>query len=389
MQERHVAGLSLGIARRGVSLYLRGYGLSDVERRRSADGFTVYRAGSIAKQFTAALVMAESERGRIALTRSAAAYVSPGANLPDGITVAELLSQTSGIAAASETANVAIQADPGTAWSYSNANYALLGDALERVTGMPFATLLATRITTPLGLAATGCTWPPPGADVARGYAWDGGWQPAPPSQPWAAAGYACAAGGLNSNVPDLLRWLDALRGGRIVSPASFATMTHSVRVDGVPANYGYGFFIARWYGYGVAEHPGYVDGFSALDAIVLDDGLEIAVLANAATVDLSPLAQSIVAAIDPPKDSALVAAPNAAPQNENPRITAALSALLRTPGFATYGTPLALEFVERKNAAGTTHDTYRVTFSTGQWWADVGYRPDGAIVSLSLALIA
>lgn len=333
--------------------YLRGYGLRDVSRDLPADGFTVYRAGSIAKQFTAALVLRAVEEGRMQMR-----------------SVEHLLTQTSG---------------DSVAWHYDNANYTQLGSMLEAVSGRPFTNLLRERITLPLGLESTGCRFPPYAGNVARGYGWNGSWtalqfgDDAP-----------CSSAGLTANAPDLLAWLEALRSGRIVSAASFAAMTTSAKLrSGIPANYGYGFFIADWFGYAVAEHSGNVPGYSALDAVVLRDGLEIAVLTNADAVDLTPLAKSVAAILDPPLDRNLAATVGAPPQNENPRVTDALRALLQTPGFASYGTLAALEFVERSTSDATTYDKYRATFSTGQWWAEVGYRAGDTgdtIVSLSIS---
>lgn len=367
MREKHIAGLSLGIARRGTLLYLRGYGYREIERRLRADGFTVYRVGSIAKQFTAALVLQTAEEGRILLTSSIRAYLPQLDGGMQTVTVEHLLEQTSGVSGN---------------WHYSNANYTLLGSMLETVAGRRFPDLLRERITQPLALPSTGCDFAPFAANVARGYEWHGAW-----TQPEPDAELPCSSVGLAANAADLIGWLEALRSGRVVSAASFKAMTSSARLPGgVPTNYGDGFFIANWFGYGVAEHSGNVAGYSAEDALVLRDGLEVAVLSNAGTVDLTPLAKSLVAALDPPLDRNLAAIVGAPPQNENLRITSGLKALLQTSGFASYGTLESLEFVERTNSGGTTDDKYRITFSTGQWWANVGYRSDDAIVSLSLS---
>lgn len=384
MRDARIAALSLGIARRGRTLYLRGYGLRDVETRQTADGFTIYRVGSIAKQFTAAMVLAQAQRGRIGLDANAASYLPATAGLAGSVTVGQLLAQTGGIAAASGAGAVVMQHEPGTAWSYSNANYALLGEILQRVTATSFSATLRANVLVPLSLMSTGCDWPPAAQNVARGYEWNGDWVPAQiEPQPVRT----CSAVGLASNASDLLTWLEGLRDGRVVSRAGFAAMTRSAAIGGIPVNYGYGFFVTHWFGYDVAEHPGYVEGFSSQDAIVLHDGLEVAVLTNANAVDLSPLTESIVAVLDPPAADLLAAIPGK-PRNENLAITVNLRAALQTAGFAAYGTLQSLEFVRRAVEGDLTHDTYRATFSSGQWWANVAYRHDDAIASLALTPI-
>ena len=272
MRERHVAGLSLGIARDGRRLYLRGYGLRDPNERLAADGYTMYSAGSIAKQFTAALVLQQVAAGRIALDAPAGRYLAVPAGASRRVSIAQLLGQTGGIVGASDGATLGF--DPGTAWQYDNLNYDLLGTVLQTVTGAAYPVLLRDRIAGPLSLSSTGCGPSRFAENVARGYAWRAGWseQPAP-----VASAPGCAAAGLVSNAADLLRWLEALRTGGVVSTASMTAMTTSGKLaNGIPTHYGFGFFITDWFGYAVAEHPGYVAGFSSDDALVLQDGLRL-----------------------------------------------------------------------------------------------------------------
>jgi D-alanyl-D-alanine carboxypeptidase len=371
MHDRQIAGLSLGIARKGTRVYLRGYGERDAGQGLPADGYTIYRVGSIAKQFTAALILQEVARGAVALDAPVRRYLpamtpAPGA----GVTVAQLLDQTSGIVS---TAAARLAFDPGTGWLYSNANYELLGAILQRTTGIGYPEMLRERITAPLGLPSTGCGIAPVERNVARGSS--------------AAIDSDCSASGMTSNASDLLDWLEALRAGRIISPPAFATMaTSGTLAGGIPTNYGFGFFVTTWFGYRAIEHPGYVNGFSAQDALLPDDGLEIVVLTNRDAVDLTPLTKSIVAFLDPPRDANAYATPSHPPANENSRTTSDLKAIVQTSGFASLGALLSIEFIERSFVNGLTYDKYRLTFSSGQWWATVGYRADGAIAALTFS---
>jgi CubicO group peptidase (beta-lactamase class C family) len=384
MRDDRVAGLSLGIARRGNLLYLRGYGLRDVSRRLQADGYTIYRIGSITKQFTAALVLQQVAGGSVALDAPVGTYLPAAGEGIGRVTLAQLLAQTGGI----ESLDAPPAFNPGAGWLYSNANYELLGAVLQRVTGVDYPTLLRDRITAPLALSSTGYGALPFGRNAAVGYAWHGGrWDEAPAGA--ANADRASSAAAMVSNAPDLLRWLEELRRGRVVTQTAFSAMTASGKLgDGTLTHYGFGFFIANWFGYRAIEHPGYVAGFSSQDALLLDDGLEIAVLANADSVDLTPLTQSIVAALDRPLDPNLAAEPSRPPQNEDRQIAADLKSILQTAGFAALGTLRSLEFVERSTGGGVTYDKYRLTFTTGQWWATIGYRGNGAVASLTLSPI-
>ena len=319
MRASHIPGLSLGVARKGHAIFLRGYGTRACAASAGANSYTVYRIGSITKQFTAALVMQEADRSSLPLNAEVA-----------GITIAELLSQTSGLVSYTDPGqtldsalNAPTQFKPGTQWQYSNSNYYLLGTALQSVTNTSFSNLLTKRITAPLGLAST--TFAPPlEQNVAQGCTWDGSaWQPAQ-SGPNDSPAVAFSAGAMSSNVPDLLAWLWNLYDGTVVSSDSFEQMTTSwTLADGTPTHYGFGFFTDSWYGLRIAQHTGYVDGFSAEDGLVLDDGTAFAILSNADRVDLVPLAKSLVEILEPVKNPALVADLSHPGVFEDPAVTA------------------------------------------------------------------
>ncbi len=382
MHDRHIPGLSLGVARGDAPIYLRGYGARDVRSRLPADPYTIYRIGSITKQFTAALAMQDVGAGRIALAAPVSRYLASAPSATGRVTVEQLLDQTSGIATDAAGPDEPLVAEPGTLWTYSNVNYQVLDAILERTEGATVPTLLRARIVEPLGLTSTGTGIPAFATNVARGYVWESGWREVAPSADRARLG-----GPMVSNAPDLLHWLTALRAGRVVPSGAFAAMTVSATLrDATPTNYGFGFFVGDWFGHAVVEHPGYVDGFSAEDALLLDDGLAIAILSNADSVDLTPLAKSVVAILERPRDSNLLAQLSRPPQNEDLQITSDLKAIVLTPGFANLGRLISIEFIERTLAGGVSHDKYRLTFSSGRWWVTIAYRERGPIEALTFS---
>ncbi len=371
MAANHIPRLSIGVARKGNVLLLRGYG--------SAHGDTIYRIGSLTKQFTAALVLQQIERGTLALTTST-----------HGVTVQQLLAQTSGLPTYTDDPRSVEAAlgsqplfEPGTQFEYSNTNYFLLGSLVESATHMPLATLLYRNIAAPLGLRNTSLS-------------------------------VNDASAGMSSTAADLLTWLEALRSGRVVSNADFQAMTASQALpSGERTHYGYGFYIRDWYGWKTAEHPGYVEGFSADDAIVIDDGLEIAVLANAGNAYLLPIAKTIAQALERPRDGALVADFEHPAQNENPavtrdvvelvhelqrgsldrdRLTTSLNKTLSAQHVLDGGQPFSalgaltlVEFINRTSVNGTALEKYRLSFGYKQFWMTLSYAPDGKIDTLTI----
>ncbi len=124
---------------------------------------TVFDAGSITKSYTAALVLRLVHEGVFALDDSLTRWF-PGLPGGDGVTVKELLRQTSGLAdyarhpgflpeIRSKMAapwppeeNLRFIGEPGFAsgarWEYSNTNYLLLGLIAARATKRPYSQLL-------------------------------------------------------------------------------------------------------------------------------------------------------------------------------------------------------------------------------------------------------
>jgi D-alanyl-D-alanine carboxypeptidase len=421
MQEQHIAGLSLGVARRGRLLFLQGYGYRNVPRHAAADGYTIYRIGSITKQFTAALVLDDATHGQIALDAPIGAYVGGLSPTDAAVTVQQLLAQTSGIPSFTDpgaTLESALAAPlafaPGTAWQYSNTNYVLLGKALAGVAQRPYAQLLERTIVAPLSLVSTSFSLPV-AENVAEGYHWDGDGFGAVEPSVLDTPEYLAGAGAMSSNVPDLLRWLEELRNGRVPGAVGFQEMTTSRRLaSGARTGYGYGFFVHDWYGLTVAEHSGILDGFSGDDAIVLDDALEVAILTNADRVDVVPLTKSIVAIVDGPKDANLYASEPRPAENENPRITAlvrevfeqiqrgTIDRTLLTPAYAASlsdtelradarllgdcGSLGLVEFIERTHNEDLTSEKYRLTCGAERFWMTLGLTDDNRIGSLRIA---
>jgi D-alanyl-D-alanine carboxypeptidase len=170
--------------------------------------------------------------------------------------------------------------EPGTGWRYDNSGYILLGEILEKVTGRPYADLVAETIFRPLGMVNTrygsdapiipnrvaGYQRTPKGAVNARFVSM---------TQPF-------AAGALVSTVDDLAKWHAALDVGRILSPESRRRMWTPVRLpDGRDTRYGFGWMIWSREGNRVVEHGGSIHGFQTANLRLPDDRIYVAVLSN------------------------------------------------------------------------------------------------------------
>lgn len=295
-------GATVIVTRGGRTIYSASRGLADIAGRRPLEAGTVFRLGSLTKQFTAAIVLQLVQEGRISLddpvSRFLPDYPQPGARA----TVRQLLTHTSGIqsytgipgfmageapARAHSTAEmIALFRDlpsptpPGQAWAYNNSGYVLLGAIVEQVTGKPWHRVLAERITGPLGLRSIGYgveREARPG--MARGYA--GGDAQAGLARPLHMS-VPHAAGALVGTAGDMARWAQALHHGRVVSPALYAQMIAPAPLPGGRTHpYGFGLGLDELRGRRSIEHSGGIFGFSTYAAYLPAEDLQVVVLTN------------------------------------------------------------------------------------------------------------
>jgi D-alanyl-D-alanine carboxypeptidase len=277
-------------------------GKASLRPERSVTPETAFEAGSVTKTFVAAVVLMLVEDGKLSLSSKLSRWL-PDFPYAGSITVRHLLSHTSGIRDLfDDPANQRYlerhkghrftfreivrrmgkpRARPGSGYSYSNANYILLGRIVERVTGRGIASVIRSRLLKPLGLTHTwfqGEESAPSGMAGRRamGYAAGGrSYGDGSGLRPWTSmATFIWAAGAMMSTPTDLARWARALYAGRVpgLSAASIQRMTDFNR-----KGYGLG---ARTTFKGDREawgHGGSLDGFQtgmwylpAIDAAVV-----------------------------------------------------------------------------------------------------------------------
>ena len=369
LAEGPVAGMSVAVVRGRDTLVMKGYGVADVENEVAATPQSVYRIGSITKQFTAAAIMQLVEQHEVSLDDSIGKHLPHLAARWRGATVRQLLNHTSGIpsytSAGPRWANrmredlahdslLAIVAGdtldfaPGAQWRYNNTGYYLLGMLIERVTGRSYADDIRERFAKPLGLTSTlYCETQPIIRRRAQGY------QVGPDKKLVNAAPLSMrqpfAAGALCSTVGDLVAWQRALAAGRVVTPASYTAMTTP---EGAAAGSRYGFGLGRdtLAGRTSVEHGGGINGFNSMLIYYPSDTLSIAVLGNTNGPWVNRVADNIA--------------------------RAALGAPLTAPPPPLADRPTTAE--ERARFAGT----YQLKLPSGQTLAFRVFERDGKLIS-------
>lgn len=296
-----VASVAVAVIRGNDTLMFRGFGLADVNAKLPATPRTVYRIGSMTKQFTAAAVMRLVEQGKVKLDDDLSKFVPQFPLQGKHVTIRQLLNHTSGIHSYTSSpewrktwdkdltpdqiiafvARDTFDFAPGSAWRYDNTGYVLLGMVIEKATRQKYANYLDAQFFKPLGLRQTSyCRSKPTDLTYALGYV------RGPEPAEHMSLTHLFAAGALCSTVGDLVRWQRALAAGKVVSAASYALMsTADTLNNGSRINYGFGLEPGSFNGHKTIGHDGGISGFATVGTFVPDDTLNVVVFTNSGDV--------------------------------------------------------------------------------------------------------
>ncbi len=270
------------VYRDGRELYRRYIGMADWEHGAPVTGESVFRIASLTKSFTAAAILRLAREGKLALTDPLAKFV-PGFPNADRITIRNLLMHSAGLGSVpppenplaargldqtiASFADAPLAFEPGSDNRYSGAGYVMLAKVIEVASGRAYDDYLRAAIFEPLGMSRTGNF---PLRHIVEGRA--EGYVPAAGEHglanlPMDELSPFLGEGSLESTPDDLMRWLEAVRGGGIVD------------LEGNEYPYGWG--VRERFGRTYLEQTGLHGGFAAATAVFPEDRLSILCMFN------------------------------------------------------------------------------------------------------------
>jgi CubicO group peptidase (beta-lactamase class C family) len=313
---REAPGCAVGVARDGQPTFSRAYGMADLERDVAATPATIYEAGSVSKQFTAAAVTLLALQGRLSFEDDVRKYIPELPDYGSPIRIRHMLNHTSGLRDWGSVAGIAgwgrsvrththahvldilsrqraLNFVPGAQYSYSNSGYNLLAVVVERVSGMPFAEFSKRYVFEPLGLKNT--QWRDDHTRIVKGrsiaYATSGnGFEIDHPIED------VHGNGGLLTTVGDLLTWNAHLETGEKLGGRPFVDAMHRQGIlnDGSQIAYASGVQIGTSGGVRRVSHTGSTAGYRAFLARYPDQQLSVAVLCNVGAVNPGSVGQEV-----------------------------------------------------------------------------------------------
>lgn len=300
-------GCSVGVEVDGRTVLEKGFGMADLERGVPNRGDTIFEAGSVSKQFTAAAVLLLARDGKLSLDDPVRTYVPELPDYGTPITIRQMLTHTSGLRDWGSVAGIggwprttraythahvldilsrqtALNFAPGTRWSYTNSGFNLAAILVTRVSGMPFAEFTRRRIFEPLGMSST--SWRDDHTRIVsrRALAYrrqDDGYHLDLPFE------NVHGNGGLLTTVGDLLVWTRNFRSPVVGDAAFVKEQTTPGRFsDGQAHDYGLGVWVGEYRGLREVRHSGSTAGYRAYLTTFPEARAGVAVLCNAANAN-------------------------------------------------------------------------------------------------------
>lgn len=293
-------GCAVGIEQDGVTTE-RAFGKADLEHRIENRPETIFEAGSVSKQFTAAAILLLAQDGKLSLGDDIRRYLPELPSYGQPITIDDMLHHVAGLRDWGEIEDVAgwsrgervyslgsvlalmasqkaLNFAPGTQFSYSNSGYNLAAIIVERVSGQTLAQFSQARIFAPLGMRHS--QWRDnfrrvvPDRAIAYGSG-DAGYEQDMPFED------AYGNGGLLTTVGDLLLWNRALSENRLGKFLSTELSRPGRLKDGLPIDYARGLYDGQYRGVREIAHSGATAGYRAWLGRYPDKRLSVALLCN------------------------------------------------------------------------------------------------------------
>ena len=298
-------GCAVGVGVDGRPALLKAYGMADLEHDVKNTPDTIFEAGSVSKQFTAAAVLLLARERKLSIDDPVRKYIPEVPDYGSSLTIRHMLNHTSGlrdwgsvtaIAGWPRTTRVhthahvleivnhqrALNFTPGTRWSYSNTGFNLASIIVSRVSGMAFSDFTRARLFEPLGMSHT--SWRDDHTRIVknRAIAYDDRRDGFHTEMPFENVH---GNGGLLTTVGDLLLWNENFVTPK-VGDRSFVAEQQQVGTfsDGRAHDYAFGLYNRSYKGVHQVDHSGSTAGYRADLARYPDQHLSVAVLCNVTT---------------------------------------------------------------------------------------------------------
>ena len=301
-------GCAVGVARDGRTILTRAYGMANLEYDVPIAPTTIFEAGSVSKQFTAAAVVLLALDGKLSLEDPIRKHLPELPPYGDSITIRQMLNHTSGLRDWGTVAAAAgwprgtrtythrhvldiiarqrsLNYRPGDEYLYSNSNYNLAAMIVERVSGQSLADFTRARIFQPLGMRNT--SWRDEYRRIVKHRSTAYAGNPSTGFRQDMPFENVYGNSSLLTTVEDLIQWNQNFAKPVVGGPRFVAEMLTPGKLNnGRTITYALGLVRESWRGVPVISHGGATAGYRAYLARYPEQRLDVALLCNSGSVN-------------------------------------------------------------------------------------------------------
>lgn len=315
LNKTRVPAIAIAVVQDSTILFMKAYGVREVEKPDSIDVHTVFRLASVSKCFapllTGLLVEDSILNWDDRVVEHLPGFALQSKQSTDSLRLTHVLSHTTGLpyhtyttlvedgwelpAMLEELRNVNVVAKPGELYSYQNVAYSIIGEVIRARTGKTYQQLMEERIFRPVGMNDASMSYDAirQNNNVAQPHLhWRKGWKKTTISNTYYNVG---PAGGVNASISDMAEWLKVMLGCRkgFVSDSTLEKIfTPVVKaktrnryfhkwVGRSDSHYALGWRVLNFKNDTLLYHGGYVRGYRSEVAIDRRSRIGICVLSN------------------------------------------------------------------------------------------------------------
>lgn len=306
MKQQKIVGLSLAVIKKGEPIVNKGYGLANAELNVPASNETVFRLGSVSKQFFTTAILKLQEEGKLSIHDSVHRFFPDAPETWRPILVKHLMSHTSGLKRESPIYdNFKMTSDldlikaaytlpldfkTGEKYQYCNLAYYMLAQIITQVSGQHWGKYIEEKLFAPAGMNNSRMTdFYPIIPNRASGYMHKGD------TLLNATAMFAIRpSGGFYSTSTDMIKWDRVLAEKKIILKKESWEMLWEPFIktstdEKSKSYYGFGWMIDEFGGHKFVGHGGANIGFRSYYTRFINDGLSIIIITN--TDEANPVA--------------------------------------------------------------------------------------------------
>lgn len=290
------------VRHKGQVIYDKCFGYANLEHQVRIDKDTIFHVASVSKQITVLSILLLAEEGRLGIDDDIREYVGDLILFEEPVAVRDLMNNVSGIRDQWElllmrgvriddtitmrdlktmiAMQTALNFEPKSEYLYSNSNFTLLAEIVERLSGQTLNEFATERIFKPLGMEHTCIKEHFSQIIPGRAYSYDDNGEGAFCYHPINYAAYGATS--LHTTAHDLMRVLENYKNPTVCKPETVEQMMRRpLLADGNQSVYGGGLMLGDYKGHAYLEHGGVDAGYRAHAMRLVDDDLDIVILCN------------------------------------------------------------------------------------------------------------